>query len=69
MSWLTVGVVVLSSLNANLGDGADDGVVGALLADQIHDPVCDFLDEGHTSPLILCRLKYSTEKLHYGPSI
>lgn len=60
--------MALSSLDANLGDGADDGAVGAPLADQIHDPVCDFFDEGHTSPLVLCRLKYSTEKLHYGLS-
>lgn len=66
---LTIGIEVLSSLDANLCDGADDGAVGAPLADQIHDPVCDFLDEGHASPLVLCWLKYSAEKHHYGPSI
>lgn len=49
--------MVLSSLDTDLGDGADDAAVGAPLADQIHDPVCDFLDEGQTSPLVVSRLK------------
>lgn len=55
---LTIGIVALPSLDANLCDGTDDGAVGAPLADQIHDPVCDFLHKGYTSLLVLCRLKY-----------
>lgn len=53
-----IGIEVLSSLDANLRDGADDGTVGAPLTDQIHDPVCDFLDEGHASRLVLRRDGY-----------
>lgn len=55
---MIVGVLALPPLDANLCDGADDGAVGAPLADQIHDPVCDFLDEGQTSPLVVCRDGY-----------
>lgn len=65
---LTIGAVALSSLDANLCDGTDDGAVGAPLTDQIHDLICDFLDEGYTSLLVLCRLKYSAESHHYGPT-
>lgn len=50
-----VGVVALSFLDSNLGDGADDGAVGAPLADQVHDSVRDFLDEGQTFPRVVCR--------------
>ena len=62
---LTVGVVALPTVEANLGDGADDAAVGAPLADQVHDPVCDLLDESHTPPLVLSRLKHSEEKHRY----
>lgn len=55
--------MALSFLDSNLGDGADDGAVGAPLADQVHDSVRDFLDEGQTFPRVVCRLKYSAEKL------
>lgn len=66
---LTVGVVARSSLDSNLGDGADDGAVGAPLTDQIHDPVCDLLDERRAPPPVLRRLKHSAGKHHYGLSV
>lgn len=54
---LTVGVEAASSLDADLGDGSDDGAVGAPLTDQIHDPVCDLPDQRDPSLLVLRRLK------------
>ena len=56
--WLTIRDLALSSLDANLHNGADDGAVGAPLTDHIHDPVCDFLDKGQTSPVFICFLKH-----------
>lgn len=64
---LTVGVVTVSSLDANLCDGADDAAVGSPPADQVHDAVGHVLDEGQTVPPVVCGLKRSGQTNGYDP--
>lgn len=48
--------------HAHLGDGGDDGVVAAALADQVDDPVCDVLDGAAVQAVVVGRLQGTAAK-------
>lgn len=50
---LTIGVVALPPLDADLDDGCDDSAVAVSLADQVYELVCDLLDRGLASSGVL----------------